>query len=90
MLLVRAVSLLRLTSNRILRVLAKFTLLLVSMETRIRNIGRAFRIIEIAWVVPNRQGATRKHLDDYWVSVDEIERVTGEPPLLIINRRLPG
>lgn len=32
----------------------------------------------IAWVVPNTTEATRKHLDSYLVSVDELERVTGE------------
>jgi endonuclease G len=32
----------------------------------------------IAWIVPNSKQATRKNLDDYLVSVDEIERVTGE------------
>jgi endonuclease G len=32
----------------------------------------------IAWIVPNTQKATRKNLDRYLVSVDEIERITGE------------
>nr|HIL74685.1 DNA/RNA non-specific endonuclease [Rhodospirillales bacterium] len=32
----------------------------------------------IAWIVPNSSTATRKRLDDYLVSVDEIERTTGE------------
>jgi endonuclease G, mitochondrial len=32
----------------------------------------------IAWIVPNTQDATRKRLDKYLVSLDEIERVTGE------------
>jgi len=32
----------------------------------------------IAWVVPNSKDATRKHLDSYLVSVDELERITGE------------
>ncbi len=32
----------------------------------------------IAWMVPNSSVATRKCLDDYLVSVDEIERTTGE------------
>ena len=32
----------------------------------------------IAWIVPNSQDATRKNLDKYLVTVDEIERVTGE------------
>jgi endonuclease G len=32
----------------------------------------------IAWVVPNSKEATRKQLDHYLVSVDELERLTGE------------
>ena len=32
----------------------------------------------IAWIVPNSQDATGKRLDQYLVSVDEIEKVTGE------------
>jgi endonuclease G len=32
----------------------------------------------IAWVVPNSQEATRKRLDQFLVSVDELERMTGE------------
>jgi len=32
----------------------------------------------IAWIVPNSRTAARKQLDDYLVSVDEIERTTGE------------
>ncbi len=32
----------------------------------------------IAWVVPNSQEATGKRLDQYLVSVDDIEKVTGE------------
>jgi endonuclease G len=32
----------------------------------------------IAWVVPNSKEATRKQLDRYLVSVDELERMTGE------------
>jgi endonuclease G len=32
----------------------------------------------IAWMLPNSSTATRKRLDDYLVSVDEIERTTGE------------
>jgi endonuclease G len=32
----------------------------------------------IAWIVPNSSTAPRQRLDDYLVSVDEIERVTGE------------
>ena len=42
----------------------------------IRGTGQDERVI--AWIVPNTQEATRKHLDQYLVSVDEIERVTGE------------
>lgn len=32
----------------------------------------------IAWIVPNTQDATRKNLDKYLVTVNDIERVTGE------------
>jgi len=32
----------------------------------------------IAWIVPNAPTATRKRLDDYLVSVSEIEELTGE------------
>jgi endonuclease G len=32
----------------------------------------------IAWIVPNSQDAKRANLDSYLVTVDEIERVTGE------------
>lgn len=32
----------------------------------------------IAWIMPNIKEATRKNLDSYLVTVDEIERVTGE------------
>ncbi|MGZ3949607.1 MAG: DNA/RNA non-specific endonuclease [Flavisolibacter sp.] len=42
----------------------------------IRGTGQDERVI--AWVVPNTQEATRNHLDDYLVSVDDIERFTGE------------
>jgi endonuclease G len=42
----------------------------------IRGTGQDERTI--AWIVPNSQEATRKNLDQYLVSVDEIERVTGE------------
>jgi endonuclease G len=42
----------------------------------VRGTGQDERAI--AWVVPNIQEATRKRLDDYLVSVAEIERVTGE------------
>ncbi len=34
--------------------------------------------LAIAWVVPNSQEATGKRLDQYLVSVDGIEKVTGE------------
>jgi endonuclease G len=42
----------------------------------IRGTGQDERAI--AWIVPNSQDATRKRLDQYLVSVDELERVTGE------------
>jgi endonuclease G len=32
----------------------------------------------IAWVVPNSKDATKKRLDSYLVSVDELEKLTGE------------
>lgn len=32
----------------------------------------------IAWIVPNSSDATKKNLDRYLVSVDDIERATGE------------
>jgi len=32
----------------------------------------------IAWIVPNSPAATKKNLDRYLVTVDEIERLTGE------------
>ncbi len=32
----------------------------------------------IAWIVPNSQDATRKKIDDYLVTVSEIEQITGE------------
>jgi len=32
----------------------------------------------IAWIVPNAPQATKKNLDRYLVTVDEIERLTGE------------
>ena len=32
----------------------------------------------IAWIVPNSQDATRKNLDKYLVTINEIERITGE------------
>ena len=42
----------------------------------VRGIGSDERVI--AWIVPNSQEATGKRLDQYLVSVDEIEKVTGE------------
>lgn len=42
----------------------------------VRGTGQDERAI--AWIVPNSQDATRKNIDQYLVSVDEIERVTGE------------
>lgn len=42
----------------------------------IRGIGQDERAI--AWIVPNSQEAKRRQLDGYLVTVDEIERVTGE------------
>ncbi|MGZ3766374.1 MAG: DNA/RNA non-specific endonuclease [Mucilaginibacter sp.] len=42
----------------------------------IRGSGQDERAI--AWVVPNSKEATRKQLDRYLVSVDELERLTGE------------
>lgn len=42
----------------------------------IRGTGQDERAI--AWIVPNTQGATKKNLDRYLVSVDEVEKVTGE------------
>ena len=42
----------------------------------IRGTGQDEQVI--AWVVPNTQEATRKRLDHYLVSVDELERMTGE------------
>ncbi len=32
----------------------------------------------IAWIVPNSQEATRKRLDDYLVSIEDLEKATGE------------
>ncbi|MGZ3814692.1 MAG: DNA/RNA non-specific endonuclease, partial [Mucilaginibacter sp.] len=42
----------------------------------IRGSGQDERVI--AWVVPNTKEATRKQLDAYLVSVDELESITGE------------
>ena len=32
----------------------------------------------IAWIIPNTKDATRKHLDQYLVSIEELEQRTGE------------
>ncbi len=42
----------------------------------IRGTGQDERAI--AWIVPNTQEVTRKNIDRYLVSIDEIERITGE------------
>lgn len=42
----------------------------------IRGIGQDERAI--AWIVPNSADATKKNLDRYLVSIDELEQVTGE------------
>jgi endonuclease G, mitochondrial len=42
----------------------------------VRGTGQDERAI--AWVVPNSKEATMKQLDRYLVSVDELERITGE------------
>jgi len=42
----------------------------------IRGTGQDERAI--AWIVPNSQMANRKQLDKYLVTIDEIERITGE------------
>ncbi|SJM90690.1 DNA/RNA endonuclease G, NUC1 [Crenothrix polyspora] len=42
----------------------------------VRGVGQDEQAI--AWIVPNTQEATKKNLDDYLVSVEEIERLTGE------------
>lgn len=42
----------------------------------IRGAGQDERVI--AWIVPNTREATRKQLDTYLVSVDELEGITGE------------
>jgi endonuclease G len=42
----------------------------------IRGAGQDERAI--AWIVPNSSEATKKNLDRYLVSIDELERVTGE------------
>ena len=48
----------------------------------IRGTGQDERVI--AWIVPNTQEATRKRLDQYLVSVDDLERITGEKYRLLI------
>jgi endonuclease G len=42
----------------------------------IRGTGQDERAI--AWIVPNTAQATRRNLDRYLVTVDEIEQLTGE------------
>jgi len=42
----------------------------------VRGTGQNERTI--AWIVPNTTEATRKNLDNYLVTIDEIKRVTGE------------
>lgn len=42
----------------------------------IRGVGQSEKAI--AWIIPNSQAAKRKHLDNYLVTIDEIERITGE------------
>jgi endonuclease G len=42
----------------------------------VRGTGQDERAI--AWIVPNSTDATKKHLDQYLVSVDDIEQLTGE------------
>jgi len=42
----------------------------------IRSSGEDERVI--AWIVPNSTDATKKNLDRYLVSIDDLERVTGE------------
>lgn len=42
----------------------------------IRGTGQDERVI--AWIVPNSQDATIKRLDQYLVSVDDLEKMTGE------------
>jgi endonuclease G len=42
----------------------------------VRGTGQDERAI--GWIVPNTAEATRKNLDRYLVSIDEIERLTGE------------
>ncbi len=42
----------------------------------IRGTGQDERVI--AWIVPNAKDATKKHLDRYLVSIDQLEREIGE------------
>ena len=42
----------------------------------IRGVGQDERVL--AWIIPNSQAAKRKMLDSYLVTVNEIERITGE------------
>ncbi|SJM89521.1 DNA/RNA non-specific endonuclease [Crenothrix polyspora] len=42
----------------------------------VRGVGQDEQAI--AWIVPNTQEATKSNLDDYLVSVEQIERLTGE------------
>jgi endonuclease G, mitochondrial len=42
----------------------------------VRGMGQDERAI--AWIIPNSQQATKAKLDDYLVSVEQIERLTGE------------
>lgn len=42
----------------------------------IRGTGQDERAI--AWIIPNNEDATKKRLDDYLVSVNELEKISGE------------
>ena len=42
----------------------------------IRGTGQDERVI--AWIVPNSQEATKRNLDQYLVSVEQLEKVIGE------------
>lgn len=42
----------------------------------IRGSGEDERVI--AWHIPNSQEATKKRLDDYLISIDDLEKMTGE------------
>jgi len=52
----------------------------------IRGTGQDERVI--AWVVPNTQEATRKRLDHYLVSVDELEHMKAKRYLLLIMQNM--